>query len=426
MVVHHPDRLVEAPGAHHRQHRPEDLVLVDLHVGAHMVEQAAAHEVALLVALQLQATAVDHEFGAFLHALVDIAHHLVPVLARHQRTHLRLRIEARPDLQRRHARRQLLHQPVADIAHRDGNRDRHAALACRAIARTDQRIGHLVEVGVGHDHHVVLGAAQRLHALIHARARVIDVLADRRGAHERDRRHVGMMQQGVDRHLVAVQHLEDAGRQARLGEQLGQQHRRGGILLRRLQDEGIAAGHGHGAHAARDHDREVERRDARHHAQRLADRPRIHVGGDLFGEVALHVVGDAAGEFHDLQAAPDLALGIVEGLAVLQRHQARQIVEALFHQALEIEHHALAPERRRRRPRDLRLPGELDRVVDLGCGGERHHRRHLAGRRVGDVALPAARARDPLVADVVPDSACHDFPRSLSRSSTAPRHFPGR
>src|SRR5580700_8399138 len=54
MVVHQPDRLVEAPGAHHRQHRSEDLVLVDRHVGLHVVEQAAAHEVAVLVALQLQ------------------------------------------------------------------------------------------------------------------------------------------------------------------------------------------------------------------------------------------------------------------------------------------------------------------------------------------------------------------------------------
>ena len=45
----------------------------------------------------------------------------------------------------------------------------------------------------------------------------------------------------------------------------------------------------------------------------------IHVGGDLLGEVALHVMGDAAGELDDLEPAPDLALGVVEGLAVLER-----------------------------------------------------------------------------------------------------------
>ena len=36
--------------------------------------------------------------------------------------------------------------------------------AGRAVAGADQRIDGLVHVGVGHDHHVVLRAAEALHA----------------------------------------------------------------------------------------------------------------------------------------------------------------------------------------------------------------------------------------------------------------------
>ena len=124
---------------------------------------------------------------------------------------------------------------------------------------------------------------------------------------------------------------------------------------------------------------------------------RVHVRGDLLGEVAAHVMGDGAGELDDLQPAPDLALGVVEGLAVLERHEPGEIVDALLHQALEVEHHALAAQRRRRGPGELRLLGDLHRGIDFRFRGEGHLGRHLAGRRVGDVAGAAARARDALV-----------------------------
>ena len=70
-----------------------------------------------------------------------------------------------PTFSAAHARRQPLDQRVADVADRDRDGDRHAALACRAVSRAHQRVGRLVEVGVGHHDHVVLRAAQRLHPL---------------------------------------------------------------------------------------------------------------------------------------------------------------------------------------------------------------------------------------------------------------------
>ena len=84
-----------------------------------------------------------------------------------------------------------------------------------------------------------------------------------------------------------------------------------------------------------------------------------------------------------------------------------EIVEALLDQALEVEHHALAAQRRRRRPGELRLLGDLHRGIDFRFRGEGHLGRHLAGRRVGDVAGAAALARHALVVDVMPDLGRH-------------------
>ena len=66
----------------------------------------------------------------------------------------------------------------------------------------------------------------------------------------------------VDRLLVAVDDVEDAGRQARLEEELGEAHRHARIALGRLQDEGVAAGDRRRELPQRDHGGEVERRDA--------------------------------------------------------------------------------------------------------------------------------------------------------------------
>ena len=62
-------------------------------------------------------------------------------------------------------------------ADRDDRRDRHAALARRPVAGAHQRVGGEVEIGIGHDHGVVLRAAERLHALAAGGGRRVDVLA---------------------------------------------------------------------------------------------------------------------------------------------------------------------------------------------------------------------------------------------------------
>ena len=98
--------------------------------------------------------------------------------------------------------------------HRD--RDRHAAFAGRAVAGADQRIDGLVHVGVGHDDHVVFRAAEALHAFAGRAAARVDVLGDRGRADEADGLDVAIIEDGVDRFLVAVDDIEDAVAAGRL------------------------------------------------------------------------------------------------------------------------------------------------------------------------------------------------------------------
>ena len=111
-------------------------------------------------------------------------------------------------------------EPVARVADRDDLRDRHAALAGRAVGGADGGVGGHVDVGVGEHDHVVLRPAERLHALAVLRAGLVDIARDRRRADEADRGDVRVLEDRVDRDLVALHDVEDAVRDARLLEQL--------------------------------------------------------------------------------------------------------------------------------------------------------------------------------------------------------------
>ncbi len=119
-----------------------------------------------------------------------------------------------------------LNQPGAQavcglLADGHRNADRHAAFACAAVARADQRVDGVVHIGVGHDDHVVLCAAEALRALPVGRGAGVDVLRDVGAADEPDRLNHRMFEDGVDGLLVTVHHLEHARRKAGFEEQLG-------------------------------------------------------------------------------------------------------------------------------------------------------------------------------------------------------------
>ena len=228
-------------------------------------------------------------------------------------------------------------QVVGDRADRDGGRDRHAAFAGRAEAGVDHRVGGQVQVGVGQDHRVVLGAAEGLHALAVRGAGLVDVLGDRGGADEADRLDRRVGQQFVDGGLVALQHVEHPGGQAGLGPQLGQPQRRRRVLLGRLEHDGVAGGDGDREEPHRHHGREVERADDADRAQRLADRVHVDLGRGVLGDPALEQMRDAAGEFDDLLAAGDLAERVGDHLAVLGGDDLGQLLLAGVEQLAEVE-----------------------------------------------------------------------------------------
>ena len=77
----------------------------------------------------------------------------------------------------------------------------------------------------------------------------------------------------------------------------------------------------HREHPHRHHHREIERRDARDHAERLTQIPVVDAAADLVGEIGLQQIRNAARELDDFDAAHHLALRVGEHLAVLTRDE---------------------------------------------------------------------------------------------------------
>src|SRR5580698_1797544 len=135
-----------------------------------------------------------------------------------------------------------------------------------------------------------------------------------------------MREDGIDRALVAMHHVEDAVGQARLLEQLGDAHAGRRVALGRFEDESVAAGERDRKHPHRHHRGEVEWRDAGAYADWRAKGIRIDAAPDRLAEFALEQMRDAARELDDLQTAQHLAARIREDLAVLRGNDRRELL----------------------------------------------------------------------------------------------------
>ena len=313
-----------------------------------------------------------------------------------------------PDAQLVDALHQAVAQPVRGLlADRYRDADRHAAFAGAAVAGADQRVDGLIEIGVGHHDHVVLGAAEALRPLPVGCGGGVDVLRDVGAADEPDPLDVGVGEDGVDGLLVAVHDLEHPGGQTGLEEQLGQAHRHRRIALGGLEDERVAAGQGRTGFPQRDHGREVERRDPRDHAERLAQRIDVDARAGALGVLPLEQVGDADGELDDLDAALDVALGVRNGLAVLEAEQLGQFLGVGVDQFDELHHHPGAALRVPGGPLFLGFDRRGDGGVDVGRAGEDDLRLRLAGAGVHHVGGPGGRQLGALAVDEVGDPCGH-------------------
>ena len=156
--------------------------------------------------------AIHHQLGALLRAAHQVGGHLVSVLAGDEGSHLGVRVAPRADPDLRQAFPNGLDQRIGDISHRCHHADRHAALAGGSVGGRDRRIGRHANIRVRQHHHVVLRTTQRLAPLAGCRGVLVDIARHRGRTHEADRRDVGMLEDGVHGHLVAVHHVEHAVR----------------------------------------------------------------------------------------------------------------------------------------------------------------------------------------------------------------------
>ena len=201
--------------------------------------------------------------------------------------------------------------------------------------------------------------------------------------------------------------LEHALRKTGLAHQLGQADRDGRVFLRRLQDHGIAGGQRHAHEPHRDHGREVERRNARDHAQRLAHGIDINARAGALGVFALHQVRHTAGEFDHFQTADQIALGVGDDLAMLGGEEMGKLVHLGLDEVL-VGHQDPGPALRvHRSPFGLGRLGRLDGTRHLIIGRELDAGLHLTRIRVEDVAKTAGRARLGLAVDEMMDVTRH-------------------
>src|SRR5271165_7527339 len=112
---------------------------------------------------------------------------------------------------------------------------------------------------------------------------------------------------------------------------------------------------------------------------------------------------DAADKLHHVQAALQLAVGVVQQFAVFGGHQVYEFLPVLFDQCLELEHHpgpALGVDRG---PGGLRRLGDRDSLRQDCAVTVLQTGLHLPGARIVDRAGDGARARNALAVDEMAD-----------------------
>ena len=201
------DGLLDCARSHHRQHRPEDLFAVDVHLGGHLVDDGRSDEEPALKPWDRQVAAIDRDPGTLVGTGADQRLDALLGGPRVDRSHLTGRVAARAHLQRAGAFGHRL-DDVCAVADDDRGRDGHAAFARGPEGRRGQVVGREVDVGVRQDDGMVLGPAQCLHALAVRRAALVDVARDGGRTDERHCRDPRVVQQRVDRLLVTVDDVE--------------------------------------------------------------------------------------------------------------------------------------------------------------------------------------------------------------------------
>ena len=163
-----------------------------------------------------------------------------------------------------------------------------------------------------------------------------------RGADERQRLDVRVIADHVGHFRTAMNDVEHARRHTCFMREFHEAHGRAGVLFRRLENEGVAAGNGHREHEAGQHHGEVEGRDTSAHANRLQQVVDIHASGCILCNLSELQGGDRAGMLHHFKAAAYFAFRIGQRFAVFAGDELREFCSVLADQMLQLEHHTHA------------------------------------------------------------------------------------
>ena len=249
--------------------------------------------------------------------------------------------------------------------------------------------------------HRRVAAQLHRHALDRLRAGLQQLAADLGRAGEAQRAHRGALLQRVDDRLRrAGDDRENARRDAGAIGELRQRQGR----VRRLAcrpDHHRAAGGERCRGLAGDHRRrKVPGRDCGRDADRLAPDAHLPAGQmrhDALDVDPLRLLGEPLDEARGIG---DLALGLGERLALLERHDQGEVVLGLDHELEPAPKVRCALLGQEPAPRGKGCGGGRDRGLGLGTTQRRHDAKPRARRGVGDRHDLAVLCRRPLAADV--------------------------
>ena len=307
--VHERERVVVAVDAQDREHRTEDLVGVERHVRCHVVEQRRPEPEAAVVALHRVLAPVDDQSTRprprRRRGTTRPCSRCAPVISGPMSALVASVADGEPAMRSAIlATSSSATAPTATTAEMAMQRspaEPKPALTAASAARSRSASGSTTMWFFAPP-----SACTRLPA---RGALLVHVARDRRGADERHRLHVGVLEQAVDRDLVAVHDVEHARGEAGLGPQLAaNQFAADGSFSLGFSTTALPARDRDREEPARHHRREVERADDRDDAERLAHRVDVDLGRDRPRRTSpFSRCGSAARELDDLEAACDLA-----------------------------------------------------------------------------------------------------------------------
>ena len=188
---------------------------------------------------------------------------------------------------------------------------------------------------------------------------------------------------------IAEHEIQNPGRQPGVVEGAHQLHRAGRRFFRSLEDDGTARRQRAADLSRRRTHRKIPRRERRDRTDRLPQHGMPHA---VFARDDAPIEPQSFGgvPFDDIAAAQDLEPGLIDRLALLERHRDRHLVDALADEAGGLQDDLRALGRRCLAP-DRKSPfSGRERVVEIGCRRGRHGAEHAF---IGWIDARAGRSR---------------------------------